>query len=426
MRVDEEQEYRFTPDSVRANRRFRYWNVESALNRAADLLDRSWANVTEYKSLLAQAKLQAETIADLDAAVRVDADRDRWFAGNRAERKREQLASYDATHAQIIDSFWKAHVAADDVVSNNTAHASWKQAGLARTICENEAREAKHEKDFASKEAAAAQIMIYRRRSAHDRLLSASVDALDGSGLNYKMQAAVLPRRIMHDYEEASDYCLAALTGLTTIFGYRPQITLPGAASWGVQLFSAVDTSIAWVRAAIRWITAFSLSDQAVSASISLRHQISNWDDLRAGKICAFSLPPSELFGSLRYVRLRGIAATACFASPTPRAIQCRFTLPPSASYLIETESGAAVAKTVDQSKMPACIIGNVMDRSILRTPETAGTVSLANASPLAAARAHWSVRVLNLSGVDMTTLEDIVVEIRGVGQQPIGERHGV
>lgn len=433
MKNDVELEESFNLDAERAARRFRYWNVESTLNRAADLLDRCLADCEIHRSFCAQGVFQKERIEDLAVLVAAEEVRNNDYAYNRAVRKRDTYSSVDAKHSEIVSAFSSAQ-SATDYGTGTGAGAAWHsamgtmyQAMLARYLSAGEYEVLKQDVQFADVERNIAKNAVQRRRQLQQNLGGQKSGTNDGGSLNFELQALWAIERIRRDYLEAYDYCLAAMSGLRDVFGYESPTTLSGVydSSSIFQVIGGVHKDVGWVRAAIQWVSAFTLSDQATSVSLSLRMQLPSWDNFIARQPCLFSIP-NEVFGDLKYVRFRGISATSVFSRPMSKPLHCRFKLPDSGRYDMQTEAGAPLPKIVKQNTMPECIIGNVFDQSVRRTPDVAGTVSLANASPIPTEKTAWKIQLSNFAGADLTALDDVLLEIQVVGQQPLMQRYGL
>lgn len=421
-----ELEEGFNLDAERAARRFRYWNVESTLNRAADLLDRCLADCEIHRSFCAQGVFQEERTEDLAVLVAAEEVRDHNYAYNRAVRKRDTYSSTDAKHSEIVSAFSNADSASGTGAAAWSALGTTYQAMLARYLSAGEYEVLKQDVRFADVERNIAKKAVQRRRQLQQNLARQKLDTNDGGSLNFSLQALWAIERIRRDYLEAYDYCLAAMSGLRDVFGYESPTALRGgySSTSTFQVVGGVHDDVGWVRAAIQWVSAFTLSDQATSVSLSLRTQLPSWDDFIAGGPCFFPIP-TAVFGDLKYVRFRGISATSVFSRPMSKPLHCRFKLPGSGRYDMQTEDGATLTKIVKQNTMPECIIGNVFDQSVRRTPDVAGTVSLANASPIPAEETAWKIQLSNFAGADLTALDDVLVEIQVVGQQPLMQRYG-
>jgi len=245
-----------------------------------------------------------------------------------------------------------------------------------------------------------------------------------GEPLDYSTQADRVFARISRDLREASHRLLVASDGLRRVYGYAQEYSLSyGRGREGGGVEDKIESSVLWCRDAIQWLSAFSQHDQAFSTVISIKEVVgAAWPTLAQvdGSRVEFDVSP-DLFKDHRYVRLRGLSAvTSMSGGSSP--LYCSVSVPAYGVFFGDPRTGGETDRLpVDQRDMPTCTLGNVNERRLPQSPEIAGAISLMNASPIAdpgpERHSKWSIVLSRVVSGPVSGLEDVLLEIRAVGQ---------
>ncbi|CAG9166132.1 hypothetical protein [Cupriavidus pampae] len=423
----------YKPSFDQASRKFRSWQVESLLNKAADLLDRCLAEQAKYDSLRAQQAFLSTTLAAEEASLlteeklRDDGQYDFPSIDTtaRVSKLAEMAVDYKnaeewavATHAQE-----GTPAAAATMHDHKIAHLRFK---MENTLAEVE--------KIRAEKTALGTVAIHKDRldKERKRFDATKIYTIDGNALDFRFQAERCSRRVVRDYREAVDRLIVAARGLEQIYGYQGYQTDKDV----VVDFSSVIQSVndltlkpldavtTWVREAIRWLAAFSHSDQTITVVVSLKQALgTEWNALLS-QPGARSFPISQdLFYPYRFVRLRGMSATFLSkGGSSSYPLRCIITLPKSARYFFRDEQGNDLGtSSVNQREIPPCVLGRVADRGSAREPEICGAISLMNASPIGepGPSGLFTIDVQRITDDDKTSIADILLEVI-VSAQPV------
>jgi hypothetical protein len=167
-----------------------------------------------------------------------------------------------------------------------------------------------------------------------------------------------------------------------------------------------LDAVVLWVREAINWLVRFSRLDQNYVLPISLknlkkkklaeRKESDNWN---------FTIT-EDLLPNQRHVRLRGIGAAVVKEDGAKGLWQMEI-IPPRNSVMRHL-SGTKV--DLDQTQIPQCYLGRVVDRNSFRDAEVSGINALHNASPFGA----WTLAMSHQStyGMKSSSLDDVQIDL--------------
>ncbi|WP_116894802.1 hypothetical protein [Pseudomonas savastanoi] len=412
---------RFKPSAEKAFLRFRYWHIETLLNRAADLLDRCLIDQGRYDALRAQAFLTSfATRSDLEA---LKLQEERFDNGNYefpftdAVLKESLLTKIKGEAQQAATEYSNVNAHAPSSSAAAQIHDSIAALGRAEMECQF----AQLELERAQGPLGYVKVSMRQLSELQSRIKDKVAAAENGGPLDFTAQADQIKERMTRDYIDAADRILVASEGLSKIFGYSDKL-VDKLNAIKAGSFSSVNDATAWVREAIRWLAAFSQNDQSFTITISLRQALQGqWDDCVRNGMVSEVVVDESVFNLHRYVRFRGLCASLIVRdSATVVLAKCVVRLPESAKYILVDEHGQdVVVSGVDQSAavMPSCTLGRVVNIGIGRDPEICGAVSLMNGSPIAESGAAWSVHV-QLSDITMfDEINDVFLEIQVSGQ---------
>lgn len=411
----------FKPSAEKAFSRFRYWHIESLLNRAADLLDRCLIDQGRYDALRAQAFLTSfATRSELEALALQE---ERFISG---------MYDFPLTDAVLKESLLKKIKESAQHAANeySRVNAEVPSAGAAAQIHDSVAARGRAEMEYQFSELELTRskgplgyVEVSKRQlnELRARIKDKITAADNGGAIDFCYQAEQIMHRMTRDYNDAADRILVASEGLSKIFGY-PDALVDKLNAIKAGSFSSINDATAWVREAIRWLAAFSQNDQSFTITISLRQALQGrWIDcVRDGAVSEVVID-ENVFNLHRYVRFRGVCASLIVRdSATVILAKCVVRLPESAKYILADEYGQdVVVSGVDQSAavMPSCTLGRVVNIGIGRDPEICGAVSLMNGSPIAESGAAWSVHVQLSDKAVFDDIDDLFLEIQVSGQ---------
>lgn len=161
---------------------------------------------------------------------------------------------------------------------------------------------------------------------------------------------------------------------------------------------------VLWVRQAINWLVRFSRLDQNYVRPITLKYLKKKNLAQRTGETWTFTVN-EDLFPNQRHVRLRGVAAAV--VSDGAKGLWQMEIRPPSQSF-VRHLSGTRV--DMDQSRVPQCYLGRVVDRSSFRDAEITGINALHNVSPFGT----WKLVMSHQSthGEKSSSLDDVQIDL--------------
>jgi hypothetical protein len=400
----------------RAHARFRSWHVETNLNRASDLLDRTLADRQLYQALRAQGQNLSLLLEEEDS--RISDDEKRATAGVfdgstlEAKNKAEVISKSLGHFTNVINPYLaKTHALAETPVyllwqTGAAIHQNFIQEELMtydRDAANRQNVVARADSDITKAALVAARARLGKKFSALGK---------DGD-LSFFRQAEVVAARISRDLEDAVDRLTVASEGLWNIYGFSKLFEFAP-----VDSIHQIDYAVLWARDAIRWLNAFSQLDQSFTISMSLRKLLEeNWSDVIEGDAAFFALPDG-LFPHHRYVRLRGVTASLVLTTESSYAANLALS-PPKFGKIIQGENEIDKTMVLDQRLVPSCLLGAVRSAKSTLQPEAAGAISLMNISPIPGSEGDdgsWKVR-LNHGSIDPDLIKDVIVDLKLTGR---------
>jgi hypothetical protein len=395
--------------SRQAKDRFRKWHVEALLNQAAVLLDRCIRDRAEYCELLGRRALLDLEIKQAQAAQEI-VERPEYRRMLQAPSARLRMeAAYRTLRPGETDNLgWHYDQWWQNMEERGHLPTSREKCSVKVQIHTNDLERmvAEHKRDAASLDLEFQRQRILDSRRILDEKIAA---ASPGGALYFQERIDHLAARITDDLEDACGRLVIASEGLKVFYGYDTPYAGRG----------ELETSVRWVRAAIRWLEAFGQLDQASTKIYSVRQLVSeeSWrevvgSDARSASV-TFVLPASD-FRSHSFVRLRGVSVFLRSNLQLPSPWAACVHVP---SEAVATQNDRTVR--IDQREAPPCIVGRVESRLATRAPEVAGLVSLMNVSPISDPEGDGSWRMtITCPGleVSLSDLEDIELELNLVG----------
>ena len=443
---------------------FRFWHVEPLLNQAADLLDRCIRERTAYFELRAKwmdLKLDMVEFSMLQA-VHDDEVAAGWYTlpseqslpEERATavtlRRNQQAASeLDQTIAEYADvaaigneagliakaSSWntyqrhhtegldKGSLKVDANADTETGGAERKVDFLKRLSAAQSARGASATRISAvaqqllmkgASEASAEQLdgrrfkaewdlldIAFRRRRSEAAIYVNELKrsaTLPGGPFDYVTQLRQIRDRIRRDWSDAFARLTVARVGLEQLL----HISVPGfPAPDRNDSGDAIDTSIHWVRSAIRELQAFSQTDQHYVWTFSVRSRVgeSAWrtaiDGSAGGAFgVEFRINATD-FPDQRLVRLRGLSASIGSKSSALGKVVVRIPRR-AASWDVSVNPSDDEATAIDQSQAPPIRQSRVRAFHDNRAEDVVGASAVLNLSPISDPRfggeADWRI----------------------------------
>ena len=378
--------YRPDPDMLAA--RFRPCHVEGLLHQAATLIDRCLDDFREYSSL--------------------NYDWHRFYADLETQEKQLDLDKRREPEGAFVEETRAAHGRENDDESEVMTFAHTTE-------------EKRTEIRLAMAEASYRKSCLELRAEAVQRKKELSAP---GRPFALDEQRDLTLKRLCRDYEEAVNRACVAEEGLKKVFGQVGVASpLPPEAE---TLGTSITNLSIWIRNCTEWLVGYQQLEQSFTRVISVRSLLnrSAWVQLKQARD-SFSIRlqvPVELFRGYDNCRLKGVgAALIGEAGKVPWSISLR--LPEEAVYV---RAGQQVE--VDQTTLPACLLGRVENRRSIHPVEICGATSLINASPLGrlAPGGMWSLDIFKPAGANSESfghLEDVVLEIytAGAPQRGVG-----
>ncbi len=425
--------------------KFRFWHVETLLNRASDLLDRCLSEQARWDSLRAQEAVLRQAMTAEDQLLSVEEKKIEIgsfdYPVQDAIAKEKMLAAIfdfmggDRQHGAL------QHIQQAGNVANETNHDQYAyqiqlaaadqwRATTERYLHEREEASAAVTRVRGTEDApdvkgrpGSVELAKLNIKQARDRFNTKKTAAENGGPLDFAWQARRCAERANRDFEDASGRLLIASDGMLKIYGYEQSID-PVLDLIERGDAPSISASISWTREAIKWLAAFSQNDQTFTVAVSLRGALGDrWKEAIANPSADFPFRiNSSLFSNHHYVRLRGLSASLMF-SPTATEIfpvRCVLGVPDKAIFIVPgaLPGSKSEERQILQDKMPRCVLGHVLDYRVPLEPEVCGAISLMNASPIATAESNgWSVEVSTIENADLALLDDIVLQIKVSGQ---------
>ncbi len=398
-------------DAPYVENNYKFWQVETLLNQAADLLDRCVVDLNAVKSLEAQAKF-----------LELEINKERKLLGLRKEkiksgilddkidRLNKNKRDLDLIKPDLDSAMSHAtgayHSSGNDALLNNQTgrdvnltQISVKKHDQSYKSAEQELKWSIRDRIFALKEHDILQ-------EAFDNKIKETVD---GQILDFKLQANIAAERCLRDYKDASDRMWSAEQGLKIIFNYQGPALPKG---------KSVHECVTWVRNAIQWMIRFSHNNQYFTVNISLKGILGQEEfesKITSNSTLRFKIS-EEYFKNHKFVRLRGMAGFVMTQNKVKTPWQYIVAIPKNA--LIKFKS---TTNDIDQSALPYVTLGRVEDRLSNRPPEVVGSNSHINTSPIGDSSdgGEWSIKVepALLDSDNLNDILDIQLELYLIGQ---------
>jgi hypothetical protein len=173
-----------------------------------------------------------------------------------------------------------------------------------------------------------------------------------------------------------------------------------------------LDEYVIFTRNAIASVLRLIDSDQQFSLFRSIRSSVGeeSWGKGKATRKWTFTISESD-FSGLHSVRVRSILAFAQWAKE-PGIAALELKVPRQSNF----RGGADELRSVDQSRVPTAVIGNVSFRESVRQSDLGGSQVLFNCAPMG----EWTVEVVDVQPSrthSIEGIEDIQVQIQVVAQ---------
>lgn len=405
------------PSNAVAAKRFRFWQVEPLLNKAADLLDRCLADAKHLDWLNSQHASMATAVTLENATVGLAQRRNQanYSAALLNVRKSNEDGMEHYRHAkENAEQQHNTEKSSSSAVQFNVRYVEWQRWIMAMALTTRELANV-------ASDSVDEKLFLDTCRGVVDQKYSFFQP---GGPWAFQHRAAPVRKRIERDYSQAIEHLLIASEGLTKIYGYSLPFEKvfqkldkdPG--------LDAIDEVVAWSREAIRWMLAFSHRDQSFVELLSLRQLLEPpaWGELISnpgGKIPFWCL--ADRFRQHHYVRLRGISASVVLRQPSAALrFKVQISAPKISYFNHDTDLGLSKS-SVDQKDLPPCVVGNVCDVSVQLPPEVFGAISLMNASPISdnkgAVDSAWRISIQEYSLNSARLLDDVLVLLHLTGR---------
>jgi hypothetical protein len=399
-------------------RDFRFWNVEGLLTQATELLDRCVRDRGAYDSLVAQRETLRLAIESEEAAVTEDEDRVRsGYFVEQLNQLKTRLLYLESVKGEYPDINGNLAEAFDRYPKEGAKHtlsqlmADRRKFWLQTAEYNSTVAAVNYEINLSNADLPRRMRLIEKSRA---RIESKKHLSQDGRALDFGNQASFICDRIVKDFEEAYLRLFAAAIGFKLLFGAKFDLIEPltrrGQDGTPKRLDALVDTA----RQMIAFLARFGQLDQSFLHTLSLaQHEVKNDGSNPKARKFVFELEPS-LYAELAFIRFRGVSAMARFASTASSALALEVKAPIHAISLHESVDGKAEPVQVDQSGIPSCKLGRVLDTRLPQATEVGGQVSLANISPLTdiTKNSKWSITVTGIETDDLGSLEDILLTL--------------
>lgn len=244
---------------------------------------------------------------------------------------------------------------------------------------------------------------LVARRLQDIRVLSST--SPDGA-LNYGKRLEGMRTRFRRDFRDALARLKPAAEGLALLYGYK--VALPK----NTLSVDYYDNCLEWTRRAVQWLIRFSRAEQNVVVPISVRTVLGDqeWKEgLKKGRwsltVDAKTPVIGPMLSALRHVRMRGLGAFVSGKKVSDSLWQLAVSLPPEAK--VKHLNGDEV--TIDQSRIPSCLLARVSERDSQREPDVVGLSALLNASPLGDS---WTVELQGAMPPTGAKVEDVHLEL--------------
>ncbi|MEI2767729.1 MAG: hypothetical protein V9E86_04340 [Nitrosomonas sp.] len=398
---------------------YRYWQIESLLSQAIDLLDRCLIrrNVVvefEIKHFFQQQQIDKDRVS-LDAE---DLKKTGLYYQLRQEISHENIkeASKNKQAAnEVLNMTQQIYDGAKTHEERQVQHVAIHEARLSTNHWNTQDIIAHKNKTMVETENIVQEQAVRALRAEYDNKKN-KFESPDGF-LNFNNQAKIYYHLLLSDFRDALERLRASEVGMQRYYGY--EMRLPADGSLELSLESYIEAAYK----AFRWLQAFSHKDQATCKVISVRHFVGEEDwqretnNILGGRELNFNFWITDSLFDLSHVRLRGISAY--IVGEIPIAWTGVVTLPATAN--VKYLSGKS--EPLNQSEIPSCKLGRIDSKFSHRIPDVYGSVSLSNASPISADKTTESSWKLTLNVPELRyfdsklKINDVQLELLFMGQ---------
>ncbi|MBT3032750.1 MAG: hypothetical protein KME36_16745 [Candidatus Thiodiazotropha sp. (ex Lucina pensylvanica)] len=396
---------------------YKMWHVESLLNQAADLLDRSLLEMQHIRGLEAAWELLKLDISEADNILDFESE----FFEEKIDTilgTMQRSIDYAADVKTHIEEASKHSAHYKDNTENEesmAAHASHAKILAELTKFDGDRLNLIDQQKLHRIEKRLQRKKLFRSK----KTLDFKRDAMgDSEALNYLQNANNISKRVINDFQDAFDRMTAASKGLKIIYDY----TEYDLSNLTIDTQDPISIYVTWVRDAIRWLSAFKQNDQAFSLMVSIKSEVPTevWNNLIDNSstplIFNFHVPVNN-FDNHDYIRLKGIACFILGDNLAKTPWSATLALPRDAH--IRNKNGDIMR--IDQNLLPRATLGRIENRSACRIPELVGAITLVNTSIFGVngdnGKLTLDVNVPTIEKELKSKLEDIQLEFILVGQ---------
>jgi len=391
-----------------AENEFRFWQVESLVNQAADLLDRCLSDLAIAKSFEVRAFNLTQELNHEGNLLDLEQKRIDQYVYDDQENYIKYKISFNEQNK------WFHHRARSNTQANRESPSQIELLDLAQeehgqehSLLGTYLKWAERDKIFNKDE-----FEIKRSRLA---LKKKFVE--EGQMLDFRSQAKIARDRCWRDFKDAYHRLLVAQKGLQKLFGYPGQPFLPKNPVAFGEKDQPIHDTVTWVRNTIQWISKFVHHDQFFSVTVSLLEMLGEdeFEASRDNNSFKFKIPDSY-FRNHKFIRLRGISAfvNAIQVATKPWGISLET---PEESKVKGSDGGY---RDINQRALASLTFGRVEGRDSLRMPEVLGSTSHINSSPLSADsdEGYWKLTLehTGLTNAERYPVNDIQLELFLVG----------
>jgi hypothetical protein len=238
-----------------------------------------------------------------------------------------------------------------------------------------------------------------RKIAAHQKLLDklSAVQELGGP-LNYAERLAAIEQRAAFDLRHAYARMRVVERGISRVYGLKtPELPLPPQTKDEKNSEMFLNDLVLWLRTVGNTLQSVYNNDQDIIIKVSI-HELLGGDRFKSGRkagVWEFELTPDR-FRGLRWIRLRGLSATAEHCGHRGCSLIARV---PEKAAVIYDQTAAPVS--IEQHGAE-CWLGRVDKRDETRPPDISGAKVLMNLSPVGT----WSLRAA--PGHKLESLDDV------------------
>lgn len=422
---------------------YRFWQVEPLLLSASELMDRCLQLSDRHLALCEAMFRRALELEDdahrvdeleyraLEPRVKSPGDTDRkdfpapsaeqyFYAG--AENNLLQSTALEQLYGEARGNYAKYLSSGSGKSEDRAPSVSTQSIAEQRWIIEKQLASLRQRRESNY----GAEVLSVPRELAYVKNQFAQKSSLLGAGmpLDLQLQLEHLERHIDQAFDDALERVGAAVYGLRRIFFLDiPDIEVTRDSLH--ETLKAASALSVLIKGWLSQLSKFSALDQTFSTSVSLRQLFgAEWTDLLALRKLEFRLT-KRLFEGHQYVRLRGVSAVVIPKSTDANAYTCislRVRPPKHGLVGIPGQFNRRLTdwRFIDQRTVPECTLGRVMSLRADQQPETAGGVSLLNASPICdedGPNSMWNIRINRSIIGDASQIEDLLLTVHCTGR---------